>query len=283
MSESKCISFLIVISPSDDISLLKNCLISIRDQSCKDFSVLIVENGILSISVLHQINSLLVNEGVDVKSIKLDLQLNLAKALNIGLNKIEADITLRLDPDDFCSLTRVERILSLLEKKRFSVIGSQIIEFEISTNRFYSRNYPCSLNKIKSQMLWNNQIAHSSVAFITSEINQLGGYPEILYQEDYALWIKCLSKGLSVANDSEVLTFMNIDGLHKRRSGKVFFKSEISLAQIKIESGLYRVSLIWISCVVRIVYRFLPPLIKQVFFRLTRISLKNQSQNIKYF
>lgn len=118
-------------------------------------------------------------------------------------------------------------------------------------------------------------MAHSSVSFRLKKIVDIGGYPDLYLQEDYALWLKCLKKGYVFHNDSEFSVIMNVGGMLARRSGVKFILSEYQLLKLKIESNLYPTSIIFISFIFRLFYRFMPQYFKRLFFKFSRAKHKS--------
>ena len=208
---------------------------------------------------------------------------DLAYALNQGLDNINSDITLRIDPDDICNRNRARWIRNLFQNSNVELLGSQIIEFDSEINRYYLRTYPTQIDTIQKKLLWNNQFAHSSVSFLTQKIIKLGGYPQVSKQEDYALWLKCVSKEVILQNVSEYHTLMNIDNLHKRRSSFSAIKSELMIKQIKQQMNFYPLIFIYVSLLIRITYRLTPLFIKKAFYSLSRKRINQTSDLLKDF
>lgn len=229
-----------------------------------------VLNGDLNADQKTQIDNYLNLEENPTKVIQLQKTLPLSHALNTGLKYIDTEIVSRIDPDDICNTNRVESTKLLFKNFNVDILGSNVLEVDSSNPNQYARIYPSSHKKIKKMMLWNNQIAHSSVSFRLDKIIEAGGYPDLYLQEDYGLWLKCLKQGFIFHNDKEFSVIMNVSGMHSRRSGVKFFLSEYKLLKLKIESKLYPTYLIIISFVFRLIYRFMPQYLKRLFFNSTR-------------
>ena len=78
-----------------------------------------------------------------------------------------------------------------------------------------------------------------TVAYKKSIILNLGGYQHHLYMEDYNLWLRVISNGYLIANLNDVILYARTgNGMHGRRKGLNYIKSELRLASLKIELGL---------------------------------------------
>jgi hypothetical protein len=187
----------------------------------------------------------------------------LSHALNKGLQAIEEKVTIRIDPDDLSTPDRTEKVARIFFNSQVDVLGSNIIEIDNYRKKYYFRHYPKNNEQIKSKMLWNNQIAHSSVAFKTFKIIALGGYPNIYKQEDYGLWLIAIKNNLFLENDEGVHSLMNIDGMHKRRTGYGLMRSEFDIMKIKIDMQIYRFYKVLISYMLRSLYHVFPSMWKR--------------------
>lgn len=254
-----------VISPLDDEKKLVKTLESIATQTVNGFSLTIVING----GDLQWITGLIrrsISELFELRIIESPKTINLGPALNLGLEKIEEDITIRIDPDDICLPRRIELIHTELNKHEFDVMGSQIYEYERENKNVYMRQYPVETSKITKKMLLNNQLAHPSVFFYTKKIIALGGYPDIYKHEDYALWLNCIKNGYSVINSADFHILMDITNMHKRRSGLKNIYGEYQMACYKHKLNLYSGTKILFSLFLRVIYRLLPITMKKYFY-----------------
>ena len=268
-------TFLMVISPLDDEKKLVKALKSIATQTVSGFSLTIVING----GDFQRITSLItrsISELIALRIIESQKTINLGPALNLGLEKIEEDITIRIDPDDICLPQRIELIHTELNKHQFDVMGSQIYEYDRENKNVYKRLYPIEASEIAKKMLLNNQLAHPSVFFKTKKIVDLGGYPDIYKHEDYALWLKCIKNGYSVVNSADFHILMDITNMHKRRSGVKSIYGEYQIAVYKHKLNLYYPSSVFFAFILRVLYRLSPTTIKKYSHLISRKSASPQ-------
>lgn len=136
----------------------------------------------------------------------------ISHALNHGLGYCKAEITARLDIDDFSAPNRFcNQIDYLKSHPNVAAVGSSI---KILTNDFvnYKSNklhFPprITLEKLTKLGVGNFFItAHPAVSFRRSVIAKLGCYRETDYSEDLDLWIRILRENFEIHNLDEVLT-----------------------------------------------------------------------------
>jgi len=114
----------------------------------------------------------------------------LIKTLNYGLAQTKTPFVARMDADDSCHPTRLEKQLRFLEHSpEVGVCGTFYLKSDGNrTTRFLRPNTP---DGIETFLLHDNPIAHGSVVARVEIIKALGGYPghqSALHVEDYALW-----------------------------------------------------------------------------------------------
>ena len=75
-----------------------------------------------------------------------------------------------------------------------------------------------------------------AVIFKKSDIIESGGYQEVLYFEDYDLWVRIVQKGFQVANIPEKLVKAHIgNDMIGRRHGISYAKHEIFFLKRQLE------------------------------------------------
>jgi hypothetical protein len=78
-----------------------------------------------------------------------------------------------------------------------------------------------------------------TVAFKYSLYINFGGYPDILYREDYAYWSKLISSGATFKNLDEILVYASVtDNFYSRRTGLKYLASDIKLQLYQYSLGI---------------------------------------------
>lgn len=221
---------------------LRDCLHSIwNDQSIKPKEIVLVLDGPISDSLEQVVSFYKAEIGESLKVIPLPKNVGLGEALNEGLKHCSHQWVFRMDTDDICKSDRFEKQIEFIQKNpEVSVVGGQILEFDKEPN---------DSNVIKSVPLQHSEIQefansrcpfnHMTVAYKKSIIQKVGGYQHHLFMEDYNLWLRVIGHGYQVANIPDVVLYARVgNGMHARRKGYEYIKSEKQLLKLKKELKL---------------------------------------------
>ena len=114
---------------------------------------------------------------------------SLVESLNYGLQLARADLVARLDGDDLCAPTRLQRQLEYLQRHaEVSVLGSQITIIDRHGRQRGRRRYPLTHEAILRALPRFNPLAHPSVMYRKAPILDAGGYTYPV-NEDYELLV----------------------------------------------------------------------------------------------
>ena len=190
---------------------LPACLRSIQSQSFSDFEVVAVDDG--STDGTAGILESFAREDDRVRVITTAAR-GLVAALNEGLGACSATLIARMDADDVIHPERLAAQLDLLgHDLNIGVVGTQVELFgdvEISEGlREYIRwqNGCVSPDQIATNIYVESPFAHPSVTFRRAVIEQLGGYRDGSFPEDYELWLRCHASGIRMCKIPRVLLF----------------------------------------------------------------------------
>lgn len=183
-------------------------------------------------------------------------KLGIQNALNYGIKKCKYDIIFRADADDFNFKNRFEKQLNFFIKNDLDILGCENIEI-------YNKNflYKKKINKNPKiiDFIFRNPLNHMTVVFKKKKIQFLGGYPDIPYKEDYALWFKAYLSNFKIKNMNEALVYSNINSnFFKRRKNFKSLFSEIKLLQFILKSDYLIGFLMLFICLIRSSFLLLP-------------------------
>ncbi|MEJ5345612.1 MAG: glycosyltransferase [Chloroflexus sp.] len=130
-------------------------------------------------------------------------RIGLPAALNLGLTLARAPIIARMDADDAMHPTRLERQYHALQvNPDLALIASRVVAFPARAIRAGLREYL----RWQNQVLTSEQIAaeiyveapfvHPSVMFRRAVVQELGGYTDHSWPEDYELWLRMHAAGM---------------------------------------------------------------------------------------
>ena len=171
---------------------------------------------------------------------RLEKNVGLGQALNIGLEKCSNEIIARADSDDVCVPERFARQLEYITAHpEAAAVGSGIDEFDTDWNNpIYTKHMPQSFAEIKKMNRYRNPLNHMTVMFRKSMVMQAGSYMPLPYVEDYYLWVRLIACGYELANMSDILVHARIgNGMLKRRANKQYISSWKVLNKYKLEHG----------------------------------------------
>ena len=249
---------------------LKDSLDSVFNNTLLPSEVIIVEDGPLT-EGLYLILKEYEEKYKSLIRIRINKNLGLGQALNIGLDYCSNEFIFRMDTDDLCLLNRFEKQVQFIQDNpEVDILSGQVIEFNDSIENITgTKSVPLTHNDIIKFSKIRSPFNHMAVAYKKSVIQSVGGYQHHLYMEDYNLWLRVLSAGFKSANLKDTLVLVRAgEDMVKRRRGKQYLKSEWQLFKLKRELHYQPIPQALLIYIVRSVPRLLPTSI------LTRIYSK---------
>ena len=268
------ISVLISIYYKDDAVFFEEALESIFGQADKIAQIVLVCDGQITREqeeVILRYDKMFGNKGTEFLNPRLEKNGGLGKALQFGSQFCSGDYIVRMDSDDICSKNRFERLHRLIKKfPEAAVLGAQIEEFRrVPGDLGIKRLVPTSFSEISTYAKFRNPLNHVTACIKRETLELVGGYDDVLWHEDYFLWLTMLSKGMNLTNIDEVHVFVRIQDIGARRGGLSYLKSEVNFLRkclkqkylTKIDAIRYLLPRVFIrimpSTLVSFFYRFL--------------------------
>ncbi|HHA3590520.1 TPA: glycosyltransferase, partial [Salmonella enterica subsp. salamae serovar 21:z10:z6] len=247
---------------------LDRCFLSIYEQTLPADEIVLILDGDITVELNFIIQKW--SKILPIKVFSLSKNVGLGKALNIGLEKCQHDIVLRMDTDDICINTRFEvQYKHLAANPDVAILGSHINEFIDNENCYSGRRLvPCINPEIKKYSQKRNPFNHMTVAFRKCVIEKVGGYKHHHFMEDYNLWLRVIAAGYQVENINQCLVKVRVGKeMLERRSGIEYIKSEYKLAILKYKLGIQKSSEALIIFLIRAIPRLFPISILGVFYK----------------
>ncbi|AOW76474.1 hypothetical protein A3Q34_06140 [Colwellia sp. PAMC 20917] len=211
---------------------------------------------------------------IDFINPKTEVNNGLGKALNIGTAYCNQDYIVRMDSDDICADNRFQRLVEIItDDPETDVIGTQIEEFNKQPGDLKNRRVvPTQLSEIINYSKMRNPMNHVTVCIKRKSLLAVEGYENVLFHEDYYLWLKMISKGMNLKNVNEVHVFVRVGDLGNRRNGIKYFKNEIKFLKAAIYLKEFTIidSLKYI--LPRILVRLLPGYMVSKVYKKLRVS-----------
>ncbi len=224
-------------------NFLKEAIISVLDQTEKDFELIIVNDGSTDASAD------IVRSFKDGRIQFFDRQhFGLIDSLNFGISKVRGEFIARFDADDVCAVTRFEEQLDYFtEHPECAIVGSWADVIDNFGETTGTLSYPPETWKqIKRYSLLHNPFIHSSVMVRKKIIDEVGTYNKFFrHAEDYELWTRIIYRYTS-ANIPEPLLKYRIhqaqvtkhNGLEMRLRG--FLIRMLSLVRLCLAIAFYK-------------------------------------------
>lgn len=256
------ISILLSLYHKENPLALEQCFQSIwKDQTIQPNEIVLVLDGPIGDELTQCVEKWQQIIGQPLQVIPLSQNIGLGKALNEGLKHCSNEWVFRMDTDDICKPDRFEKQIQFIQHNPNVVLfGGQILEFDqVPNDSKVIKSVPTNNQDIKEFAQKRCPFNHMTVAYKKSVITELGGYQHHLFMEDYNLWLRVIGKGYEVANLSDVILYARVgNGMHARRKGFEYIKSEKQLLNLKKELKLQNPIHANILFLIRSTFRLLP-------------------------
>ncbi|MDG1725667.1 MAG: glycosyltransferase [Emcibacteraceae bacterium] len=253
----------------DNPGYLKECFISLKEQSVQATEIIVVCDGVISEKLDEVLSEATIY--LPIKRIQLPVNAGLAKALNLGLSQCNYELVARMDPDDICYPNRFEKQKLFMDANPEVVASSSAVdEFSDQSTIVCKRLVPASHAEILDFAKLRSPLNHPAVIFRRSVIISVGGYPNFRKAQDLALWSLLLSKGYILKNIQEPLVKMRAgDAIFDRRSFD-HFKNELEVIKFQYNINFINKHQYLKSITLRAIARFAPLQVRKFIYKLSR-------------
>ena len=194
----------VIISNYNNSRYLKKSIISILNQSFKNFELLIVDD--CSNDESRKIIRKLKKIDKRIKFFENKKRKGLTKNLIKLIKFSKGEFIARQDSDDFSNRSRFKKQVSFLKKNNdYSLVGSLGC---IGSKKI---KLPTSNKDIRKRLEISNCFLHSSIMMRKNDYLKVGGYnSDFIYSQDYDLWLR-ISKIGKIKNFPDYLIKVNRD------------------------------------------------------------------------
>lgn len=233
---------------------LEQSLASIFSQTLRADEVVIVEDGPLT-PELYEILNKYKAAYKELKTIPLEKNGGLGRALNEGLRLCSYDLIVRADTDDICKPDRFQKQVHFMDNHPdIDVCSAAIDEFDDSIDHIVStRALPCDYNELFKFGQRRNPINHPVSIFRKGAVEAVGSYQHFYLFEDYYLWARMMVNGAKFHNlEESLLYFRRSPQMIKRRGGWKYAWTEV-----KFQFALHKIGYIgFLTMIENIFIRF---------------------------
>jgi glycosyltransferase involved in cell wall biosynthesis len=251
---------------------LNECFKSIwLNQSIKPYEIVLVCDGPLTNELESIVDKWQKEIGSFLKIVRLKENVGLGKALNEGLKHCTSEWVFRMDTDDICKPDRFSKqVKFIINNPDIVLFSGQVLEFdEIPSDSSVIKAVPTYHDDIIRYAQKRSPFNHMTAAYKKSIIESVGGYQHHLYMEDYNLWLRVIAAGYRVGNHPDILLYARVgNGMHARRKGLQYIKSEKQLLDLKNKLKLPNPLYANMMFLVRSVCRLMPSRVLGKFYNL---------------
>jgi len=191
------------------------------EQTAKPNEIVLVADGPLTDELDQVVNKWKEKLGDNFKTVPLEKNVGLGKALNVGLSNCSNDLIARMDTDDICLPNRFkDQIDYMLNNPDVDVAGTWTAEIDENNNVIKEVvKYPETHKQCLEGFICRNPMSHPTVMFRKSFFDKAGNYPaKTLFLDDDEMWHKGFISGCVFANVPKVcLQFRRASDFYLRR------------------------------------------------------------------
>jgi glycosyltransferase involved in cell wall biosynthesis len=221
-------------SPGD---FFEDCLISVVNQSLKNFEVVLIsdEADSQALSIANNFRSAFPH----LIKIFSSPGKGIVEALNFGIEQCSASLIARMDADDIMLPNRLLiQSKYLNDNPEISILGTQVKHIDERGIEIVGRNsYVVGRENLRAALLNGCELAHPTVMFRKNIIQTLSGYrKQFQYAEDYDLWLRA-REITQIDNLEQVLLLYR---LHSNQSSNVYTSEQTIATRAAIISSKIR-------------------------------------------
>jgi glycosyltransferase involved in cell wall biosynthesis len=229
-------SVLISIYFKDDLAALNDALQSIIDQTFLPYEIVITIDGPIPRKMALKVEDFrqrFLIAKIKFKINQLEKNVGLGLALRSGSSLCSGNYIVRMDSDDISAPDRFQILHEVIEKNpHIDVLGTYISEFEKEIGDINSvRRVELDSDKIFKDGKKRNPVNHVTVCIKKSALFEVGNYEDVLWHEDYYLWVKMLMNDYVFKNLPVSSVFVRKQELSSRRSGLKYLSAEFSFVK----------------------------------------------------
>lgn len=172
---------------------------------------------------------------------RLEKNMGIGVALNIGIQYCRNELVARMDADDIAVKERMEMQLAELEKyPQVSALGGQIAEFYDDPDTITGyRQVPIDEDEVRKRIKFRNPMNHMTVVLRKSHVLAVGNYQDVPGFEDYFLWTSLTANGCSLRNIKDVCCIVRANaGMYSRRGGVKYFQNTMRVERFLLDKRI---------------------------------------------
>lgn len=232
------ISVLMSVYKKEKPHYLRKALESILSQTLCCDELVLIKDGPLGAELEDVIKDFSM-KNPKIKPYALKENVQLGRALAIGVRLCKNELIARMDTDDIAVPERLQIQSEYMNRHPdVAVLGGNIAEFMKEGEILRVKEMPSEYHKLYCYGKIRNPLNHMTVMFRKQAVLDCGNYVHFPLLEDYHLWSRMLAKGYVIQNIPEILVYARIDaGFAEKRGGFIYFQRYKKLRRLQYEMG----------------------------------------------
>ena len=231
-----------------------------NEQSVKPSEIVLVKDGPLTVELDNVIDKWKLKLNSIFHVVSLEKNLGTGEAKNFGLEKCSFEIVAIMDTDDVSSFNRFEKQLNAFDRSNIDVCGAWINEFKVDETKINTvKRTPEYHQDIVKFSKSRSPVNHVTTMFKKTAVLNSGGYQNMMWFEDYYLFVRLIQSGAKFYNIQEPLVNVRagVDQLERRR-GLKYALSELRLQRKMLELGFLNLFEFAINAILKFFVRIAP-------------------------
>ena len=235
----------IIIANYNNERYIEDTLISLKEQSYKNFEIIVVDDCSTDKSPSIIKNFISLYPHIDIKYIQNKKNIGAANTRNVGIEFASFEWISILDGDDIFHKDKLKKqVLEIQKNKNIVLIGTNLITINSQGKKLNHYKYPSLSSQLKNNLFnFRKFPAHSSLMFKKDLFYEVGQY-DCFFEpsEDFNLFCKLSSYG-EIACIQDYLTFYRV---HSKsisfKSYNGYFQPHFAICSILISKNIKKSS-----------------------------------------
>lgn len=242
-------SVLMSVYAKENPAYLRAALYSMAHQTVPPQEIVLVCDGKLTDDLETVLEEVLEDKEMSdrLQLVRLEKNSGLGAALNEGLKHCSFEWIARMDSDDISVKDRCRMQLEYIGRHpQIDALSGTLAEFsgdaleedEAKKTVMSYKKVPKSRDEIEAYIRKRNPLNHPCVMFRKSSVLRVGSYQPCPLFEDYDLWVRMYQDGAKMSNLDDVLLYMRVNEVHRRRGGVSYAKDIINFWRNMYRRGM---------------------------------------------
>lgn len=220
---------------NEQMSYVQSALDSILRQSYSDIEFIVIIDNPANKAIYRLIMDM-ASKDKRIRVVRNEVNLGLAKSLNVGIGMAKGEYIARMDADDISMPNRLEREIEFLKSNNLDMVCSLVKKIDEDGNVWDTLPpHPQDPSFFPTLLPIQNVVVHPTVLMRTSSVRNLGGYRTFSSCQDYDLWLRMITSGYKIGIINEPL--LKFRSRHDSISGSKHF---CQILNEKIIRALYK-------------------------------------------